>query len=174
MVENELIEKTLVLVKPDGVQRGLIGEVISRFEKIGVKIIGMKMISVDKKFAEEHYNDIKERKGDKVLQMLLEYCTMGPVVAMVLEGVDIVEVVRKVCGPTEPNKALPGTIRGDFAHANYNLSDTVGQAVRNIVHASGTKEEAEFEISHWFNENELLPYTSVHDVHILHKEVKKE
>ena len=163
-----MIEKTLVLVKPDGVQRGLTGEIIKRFENIGLKIVGMKMVWVDEEFATKHYSDVAERRGEKVFQMLMGLITMGPVVAMVLEGVDAVEIVRKVCGTTEPKAALPGTIRGDYAHVSFDYSDEVQEAVRNVVHASGTSAEAKVEVALWFKSEEIHEYPSVHDIHILH------
>ena len=166
-----MIEKTLVLIKPDGVQRCLVGDVIKRFENVGLKMIGMKMVWIDKKFAEKHYTeDITKRRGQKVRDMLLDLITMGPVVAMVLEGINAIEVTRKLCGITEPFAAAPGTIRGDFAHVNYRYADTiVDQAIRNIVHASGNKKEAKEEISLWFKKDEIHSYETVHDFHILHK-----
>jgi len=163
-----MIEKTLLLVKPDGVQRGLTGEIIKRFENVGLKIVGMKMVWIDEEFGAKHYSDVKARRGEKVFNAVLGLITMGPVVAIVLEGVDSVEVVRKICGPTEPKAALPGTIRGDFAHVSYAYSDTVDEAIRNVVHASGTKEEARNEIALWFKDDELHAYPSVQDIHILH------
>jgi nucleoside-diphosphate kinase len=165
-----MIERTLVLVKPDGVQRSLVGEVIKRFENVGLKIVGLKMRWIDQKFAEKHYtDDIAKRRGEKVRKNLMSLITMGPVVAIVLEGINAVEVVRKLCGTTEPSSALPGTIRGDYAHVNYAYADKADQAIRNIVHASGNLEEAKSEIKLWFKDDELHSYTSVHDVHILHK-----
>jgi len=163
-----MIERTLLLVKPDGVQRGLAGEIIGRFEKVGLKIAGMKMVWIDEEFGAKHYADVKTRRGDKVFKAVLALITMGPVIAVVLEGVDAVEVVRKICGPTEPKAAQPGTIRGDYAHVSYAYSDRVEEAIRNVVHASGTKEEAKNEISLWFKDNELHSYPSVQDIHILH------
>ena len=163
-----MIERTLVLVKPDGVQRGLTGEIIKRFENIGLKIVGMKMVWVNEEFATKHYSDIKERRGEKVFTGLMGLITMGPVVAMVLEGVDAVEIVRKICGTTEPKSAPPGTIRGDYAHVSFAYSDEVEEAVRNVVHASGTPDEAKVEVSLWFNDDEMHAYPSVHDIHILH------
>jgi len=163
-----LIEKTLLLIKPDGVQRGLTGEILKRFETIGLKIVGMKMVWIDEVFAAKHYYDVKERRGEKVFNGLMSLITMGPVVAVVLEGVDAVEIVRKVCGTTEPKTALPGTIRGDFAHVSFAYSDLVGQAVRNVVHASGKPDEAKMEIALWFKPEELHNYPSVNDIHILH------
>jgi len=165
-----MIERTLVLVKPDGVQRSLVGEVIKRFENVGLKIVGMKMIWIDEKFAEKHYTeDITKRRGEKVRKNLMSLITMGPVVAVVLEGISAVEVVRKICGTTEPSSALPGTIRGDFAHVTFAYADEANKAIRNIVHSSGNKEEAKSEIKLWFTDKELHSYPSVHDVHILHK-----
>lgn len=162
-----MIQRTLVLVKPDGVQRGLTGDIIQRFEKVGLKIVGIKMVWIDKDFAKNHYVGVAERRGQKVLDMLLDLITMGPVIAIVLEGVDAVPVVRKICGPTEPKEAQPGTIRGDYAHVSYSYSDKVSEAVRNIVHASGEPEEAEHEISLWFKPEEMHDYPSVHDIHVL-------
>lgn len=163
-----MIERTLVLIKPDGVKRSLSGEIISRFEKIGLKIIGMKMAWIDKNFAKKHYgDDIAERHGVKVRERLLDYITGGPVVAMVLEGVDIVNVVRKIVGSTYPNESLPGTIRGDFAHISKIYANTKEVHVKNLVHASGSKEEAKKEISLWFKENELHSYKGVHDEHLI-------
>lgn len=167
-----MIEKTLVLIKPDGVQRGLTGELINRFENVGLKIVAMKMVWIDEDFAAKHYADVKTRKGDKVFNALLRLITMGPVVAMALEGIDAVECVRKMCGPTEPKSAMPGTIRGDYAHVSYEYSDFVGEAVRNVVHASGSREEAKIEVAMWFNESEIHDYDSVHDLHILHRKVE--
>ena len=162
------VERTLVLVKPDGVQRALTGEVIKRFEGIGLKIVGAKMVWVNEEFARKHYSDVAARKGEKVFQGLLGLITMGPVMALVFEGVEAVEVVRKLCGPTEPRTAAPGTIRGDYAHVSYAFCDVADEAVRNIVHASGSKPEAKTEIALWFKDNELFSYPSVHDMHILH------
>ena len=162
-----MIQRTLVLIKPDGVQRGLSGDIIQRFEKVGLKIVGMKMLWIDKNFARSHYVGVAERKGEKVMDMLLDLITMGPVIAMVLEGVDAVPVVRKICGPTEPKEAQPGTIRGDYAHVSYAYSDRVSEAVRNVVHASGEPEEAEHEVGLWFTPEEIHDYPSVHDIHVL-------
>ncbi|MEK6816480.1 MAG: nucleoside-diphosphate kinase, partial [Nanoarchaeota archaeon] len=115
-----MIEATLVLVKPDGVMRGLIGEIVRRFEQRGLKIAGLKMIRIDPGFAKEHY---VEHVGKAFYNGLEEFITSGPVVAMVVEGVDAVELVRKLVGATEPKSALPGTIRGDYAHISYSHAD---------------------------------------------------
>jgi len=165
-----VVDRTLLLVKPDGVQRGLTGEILKRFETVGLKIVGMKMVWIDEEFAAKHYSDIKVRRGEKVFNGLMGLITMGPVVAVVLEGVDAVEVVRKICGPTEPKSAQPGTIRGDFAHVSFAYSDEVNQAVRNVVHASGAKDEAKVEIALWFQPSELHNYPTVNDIHILHQD----
>ena len=166
---ENMIEKTLILVKPDGVQRGLTGEILKRFENVGLKIVGMKMVWIDETFAAKHYSDIKSRRGEKVFNALMELITMGPVVACVLEGIDSVEVVRKMCGTTEPKTANPGTIRGDYAHVSFAYSDEVNQAVRNIIHASGNSEEAKNEIALWFTPNEIHNYPNVNEIHILHQ-----
>ena len=146
----KMMERTLVLIKPDGVERGLIGNIIGRFEQRGLKIIGMKMKWVDKKFAEKHYtDDIAKRKGKEVRDLLLEYVTAGPVVAMVVEGINAVENVRKIVGETEPKAALPGTIRGDLAHVSYSYADEKKMAVKNLIHASSTT-DADNVVALWF------------------------
>jgi len=162
-----MIERTLAVIKPDGVKRSLAGEIISRFEKIGLKIIGMKMTWIDKEFAKKHYGeDIAEKHGKDVRERLLSYISEGPVIAMVLEGVDAVNVVRKLVGPTYPNEAPAGTIRGDYAHISKVYANTKEIHVKNLIHASGTKEEAKIEVSLWFKNNELHSYKGVHDEHL--------
>jgi len=161
-------EQTLVVIKPDGVERSLIGEIIKRFEQRGLKVIGLKMKWIDKKFAKEHYTeDIEKRRGEKVRTLLLEFITEGPVVAMVIEGVNAIENVRKIVGDTEPRASPPGTIRGDFAHVSYSYADERKTAIRNLIHASGTREEAAKEIVLWFRKEELHDYPTVHDKHLL-------
>lgn len=157
------MERTLVLVKPEGVQRHLVGKIITRFEDAGLKIVGMKQAWVNKEFAKKHYHDVPERHGKKIFNQLIEYMTGGPVVAMVLEGSSAIENVRKIIGPTESKSALPGTIRGDFAHADYSHFDTKEKAIRNLVHASGNKKDAKIELPLWFNENELHSFKTVQD-----------
>lgn len=162
-----MMERTLVLIKPDGVQRSLTGEIISRFERVGFKIIGMKMVWIDKKFAEKHYTeDITKRRGEKVRNDLLKYIVEGPVIAIVLEGINVIENVRKLVGGTEPKSAPPGTIRGDYAHVSYAYADNKGIAIKNLIHASGDKKDAEYELKLWFSDKELHSYKNVHDVHI--------
>ena len=118
------IEKTLVLIKPDGLKRGLVGEIIKRIERTGLKIIAMKMTWIDKKFAEEHYSDIKERYDKRILDNLTGYVREGPVIAICFEGVDAISLVRKIVGETPyPNECSPGTIRGDYCHISKNYAN---------------------------------------------------
>jgi len=159
-----MTERTLVLLKPDAVQRGLVGEIVQRFEKAGLKIVGMKMVQVDKKFAREHYAEHVQKAFYPGLETLI---TMGPTVAMVLEGVEAIHIVRKMVGATEPKGAAPGTIRGDYAHVSYGYADKKGIGIKNLVHASDTPENAKKEIKLWFTDKELHTYKMVHDVHIL-------
>ncbi len=177
-------ERTLVVLKPDSIQRSLIGEIIARFEKKGLKIVAMKMVWPDKKKAKSHYDMPKEdmvalgqkalasyaERGQKpkfedpldiardVQKRLVEYLTTGPVVAMVIEGAHAIEVVRKIRGGTNPLTADVGTITADFTIDSYMISDASERAVRNLVHASSSKEEAEREIRIWFKESEIFDY----------------
>lgn len=159
-------EKTLILLKPDTVKRGLMGEIISRFEKAGLKIVAMKLKWADEKKAGEHYGeDIVKRRGEKVRNNLMNFITSGPVLAIVIEGIDAVENVRMMCGETEPKSAVPGTIRGDYSHVSYRHADEQSKAVENLIHASANPEEAEHEIYLWFNEDEISDYQTVHEAH---------
>jgi nucleoside-diphosphate kinase len=160
------IQRTLILIKPDGVQRGLAGRVIQRFEDVGFKIVGAKMVWIDEKFGKKHYFDLAQRKGEKVLNNMLQFMTIGPVIALCLEGIDAVEIVRKMVGSTEPKSAQPGTIRGDFAHHSYNYTDSNNKAIRNLIHASGNADEAKYEIALWFKSEELHSYKTVHEIHV--------
>jgi len=157
------MERTFVAIKPDGVQRGLIGRIIERFENAGLKIAGMKMIWVDKDMAKKHYKAHVDKTFYKGLE---QFITEGPIVAMVIEGLHSVESVRKIVGPTEPKQAPPGTIRGDFAHHSYEWTDKKGIAIKNLIHASGNKEEAEQEIKLWFSVDEVHKYKTVHEKHV--------
>src|SRR5665647_1344419 len=151
------MERTLVIFKPDAVMRGIVGEVLTRFERAGLKIVGMKMLQPDYEHFFQHYEGIgtlKSRKGNDIFEAQLATMQIGPVIAMVLEGVESVQFVRKMVGDTQPKSALPGTIRGDYAHVNYEQPAHAGMGVPNIVHASATTDEAEKEIVHWFNESE--------------------
>lgn len=146
--------------------RGIVGEVLTRFERAGLKIVGMKMLQPDYDRLYNHYEGIgtlKTRKGEEIFESQLKTMMLGPVIAMALEGVEAVEFVRKMVGPTEPKSAAPGTIRGDYAHVNYSQPATVGMGVPNIVHASATKEEAEKELALWFDDEELCQYDAVHN-----------
>lgn len=158
-----MIEKTLVLIKPDGVQRGLSGRILQRFEDAGLKIVGMKMKWVDREFSRKHYRAHLDKKFYPGLEAMI---TEGPVLALVLEGLQAVELVRKMVGPTEPKTAPSGTIRGDFAHHSYEATDAQGKSIKNLVHASGNAEEAEEEIKLWFKSEELHDYKTVHEVHV--------
>jgi len=135
-----MIEQTLVLLKPDAVKRGLMGRVISRFEDAGLKVVGSKMVLINEEFGKKHYYDIAARRGEKVLQVLLKFMTTGPVMVLCLEGINAVENVRKLVGGTEPKSALPGTIRGDFAHVSFAYADGQNKAIENLIHASGNAE----------------------------------
>lgn len=158
-------ERTLVLLKPDAVSRQLCGTIISRFENVGLKIVGMKMLWVDDQFSSKHYHDVKERRGEQVYLNLMKMITSGPIIAMVLEGIHAPELVRKMVGATESKSAAPGTIRGDFSHHSYAFADAEKKAIQNVVHASANKEEADFEINLWFSESELFDYETVHQTH---------
>jgi nucleoside-diphosphate kinase len=161
---EEMIEATLVLVKPDGVMRGLIGEIMRRFEQRGLKIAGLKMVRIDDDFSRQHYI---EHIGKAFYKGLEKFITSGPVVALAIEGVDAIELVRKIVGETEPKSATPGTIRGDYAHVSYGHADEKGISIKNLVHASGNKKDAEREINLWFSIEELHSYPVVHDEHVL-------
>jgi len=141
-------ERTFVMIKPDAVQRGLVGEIISRFEKKGIKVVAMKMISVSKKLAEKHY---EIHKSKSFFEPTVQYITSSPVVAMVLEGDNVIEMVRGMMGKTNPQDAAIGTIRGDY-----------GQFIgRNIVHGSDGSDTAEFEINLWFKPEEISSYSRI-------------
>jgi nucleoside-diphosphate kinase len=176
-----MIEKTLVLLKPDAVQRGLIGEIITRFEKCGLKIIAMKMVYADKDLAGKHYEadedwlksvgekSIKSslakglavsetdpiKKGLRVRDLLLDYITMSPVVALVIEGHGAVCAVRKIVGGTNPQDSAPGTIRGDYTIDSYTLADNSERSLQNLIHASDAVKQAEKEIKLWFKDEDI-------------------
>lgn len=182
-------EKTLVIIKPDGIQRTLIGEIIGRYERIGLKLVGLKILVPTTEQVHAHYTvdpewiqktgekaiSAYEKKGqtppstdpmevgNKVLENLKKYLTSGPVVAMVWQGAHAVEVVRKITGGTEPRSSDVGTIRGDFVLDSYQMADTDGRAIRNLIHASGSTDEAQKEISLWFDGNEIVNYRLVQE-----------
>src|SRR3989344_5370207 len=135
-----MIQQTLVLVKPDGIQRGLIGEIIKRFEQRGLKIIGMKMTQPKRETAKEHYGEeIAKRHGAHVLEALADYLSSSPVIAMVIEGSSAISTIRKISGDTYPGEAAIGTIRGDFAHVSKQRAKQDSKATPNLVHASGNE-----------------------------------
>jgi nucleoside-diphosphate kinase len=141
------MERTFIAIKPDGVQRGLISEIISRFERKGFKLVAIKIVVPSKDFAQKHYHDLKERP---FFNGLCEFLSSGPVIAMVWEGEGVIKYGRKLIGATDPQKSEPGTIRGD-------LAVVVG---RNIIHGSDGPETAKDEIGLWFKPEELVSYTS--------------
>ncbi len=144
------MERTFVMIKPDGVQRGLIGAIVERLERRGLRLVGMKLMQVSTELAEKHY---AVHKGKPFYDGLIKYITSGPVVAMVWEGTKAIEVVRSTVGATNPAAAAPGTIRADFAL----------EIGRNLIHASDGEETARFEIGLWFTDDELLSYTRDQD-----------
>ncbi len=182
-------EETLVIIKPDGIQRSLIGEILSRYERLGLKLSGLKMIVPTTGLAEKHYTIDPEWKrkvgekaiesylkkglksptndpikiGNRVLDDLKKYLSSGPVVAMIWRGAHAVKIVRKVTGGTEPLSSDVGTIRGDFVIDSYEMSDTDGRAVRNLIHASSSAEEAQKEIDLWFKKDEIMKYRLIHE-----------
>jgi nucleoside-diphosphate kinase len=182
-------ERTLVIVKPDGIQRSLVGEIVGRYEAAGLKIVALKMLVPTAKHIEEHYTlDPAWRTvtGEKTIQGYLDkglvppvtdplevtrrllgrlsaYMTAGPVVAMVLEGANAVKIVRKLTGGTEPLTSDVGSIRGDYVMDSYAMTDLDNRAIRNLVHASGSPKEAEDEIRHWFGKEELIDYRHVQE-----------
>ncbi|MEK7098805.1 MAG: nucleoside-diphosphate kinase [Patescibacteria group bacterium] len=159
-------EKTLILIKPDAIQRGLIGEIITRFEKVGLKLVGAKIVQPSQDHYFHHYENIGKmvsRRGQKAFDVTLSMMQMGPVLALVLEGIEAVALVRKMVGTTEPKSALPGTIRGDYAHMSFTHADANDVGIPNLVHASGDTTEAEVEIAHWFSEADLYSYETTHE-----------
>lgn len=176
-------EKTLVLIKPDGVKRNIIGKIISRFEDTGLKIIAVKMIHVNEEHAGKHYpldeewarkvfektKSVYEKEnkpmkynnhlewGEEIRKRNIDFIKEAPVVAMILEGPHAIEITRKIIGHTEPRQANPGTIRGDFISIeSYMISDAEGRAARNLIHASDSVENAKREIDLWFRKDEIM------------------
>lgn len=159
------MERTLIVLKPDAVKRGIVGEILSRFERVGLKIVGSKMLQPDQDHYYHHYENIGKmvtRRGKEIFDVTLDMMNEGPVIAYVLEGIEAVEVVRKMVGGTEPKVAQPGTIRGDYSHISFTHANKEGIATPNIIHASGDSAEAKQEIAHWFAQSELFEYETVH------------
>lgn len=182
-------ERTFVIIKPDGVQRSLIGEVVRRFERVGLKLVGLKFGIPNETQVEKHYTLDPEWKkkvgekaiasyekkgqippvtdpvkiGDMVVDRLKKYMTSGPVVMMAWQGAHSVELVRKLVGGTEPRSSDVGTIRGDYVLDSYMIADSDDRAIRNLIHASGSVEEAQQEIALWFSDGELVNYRLVQE-----------
>ncbi len=159
------MERTLIVFQPDAVMRGIVGEILTRFERVGLKIVGAKMLKPDYEHFYQHYEGIgtlKTRKGEEIFETQLKEMQQGPVIAMVLEGIEAVELVRKMVGGTEPKSAQPGTIRGDYAHMTYGYASAAKRGVPNVIHASADANEAKQEIAHWFSESEIVEYEPAH------------
>ncbi|NNM53892.1 MAG: nucleoside-diphosphate kinase [Spirochaetales bacterium] len=154
------MERTLCLIKPDGVRRGVVGQILERIERKGLKIIALKLTTPSADLAGQHYTyeDIAVRHGEAVRNALIKFLTSGPVVAFVVEGVSAIDNVRTLCGATEPLKAAPGTIRGDFAHHTFALTAAVGESVRNLIHASANAVDAARETALWFGPADYVTY----------------
>ena len=180
-------ERTLILIKPDAMQRGLAGKIISRFEDTGLKVIAIRMIWADEALAKSHYPlDMEwaanvfsktkavydkenkkmeyknpEEMGKTIQSWLIKFLKEGPIIAFILEGPHAIELARKILGSTEPRQALPGTIRGDFISIeSYATADTSKRVIKNLVHASDSKDNAEKEIAVWFKQSEIHPYST--------------
>lgn len=194
------MERTLIVIKPDAIQRNIVGDIITRYEKVGLKIIGMKMFIPTRDLLNKHYpvdrTEFIEGMGNKTLEnmqnlgldpkekfghtdphkigieiqkWLVEFMAKSPVIAIVLEGPHAVEVVRKIRGHTLPLMAQPGTITGDYSFDSSSIANNDMRPIRNLVHASGNVDEAEFEIGLWFSDSELFDYDTVHQKHMLPK-----
>jgi nucleoside-diphosphate kinase len=192
------LERTLVVVKPDGVQRSLIGEIIKRYEQSGLKLVGMKIMVPTEELVEKHYlldpewrmkTGLKtiesyKKKGktppsedplaitEVILRNLKKYMTKGPVVAMVWQGMHAAGIVKKITGGTEPLTSDMGTIRGDYTIDSYEVSDVDNRAVRNLVHCSGNAEEAKQEVPLWFKSDELIEYRLINEAMLYDEELK--
>lgn len=161
MADSNGIERSLVLFKPDAVQRGIVGEILSRFERVGLEIVGTKMILPSIAQYHKHYEEIGQmisRRGEHTFDITIQMMTEGPVIAMVFEGIEAVALIRKLVGTTEPKSADPGTIRGDFSHMSFGYADSTDKGIPNLIHASGNVAEAKREITHWFSADELYDY----------------
>lgn len=181
-------ERTLVILKPDAIQRSLIGEILGRFERVGLKMIALKLIIPREDQCWEHYQKdeawylkkgqrvVDDRKahdlpiekepieyGKDIIKTIVDYLTSGPVLGLVIQGVEAVSITKKLVGSTEPSTSDVGTIRGDFTIDTYGLSALDNRAVRNLIHCSDSPEEANREIPLWFEESELLKYRLVQE-----------
>jgi len=186
---DKYIERTLILIKPDAVKRGLASKIFSMFEEVGLKIVAMKMLQASREKAERHYpNTIEwiEGMGNKTLNLYkeydknpqnelgtanpreigemvkdwnIDYLISGPIIACVIEGIHAIDVVRKLCGNTMPRYAEAGTIRGSFSSTSAIVANANRRAVKNLIHASSNDSEAEHEIAYWFTPQEIISYT---------------
>ncbi len=170
------MEKTLVVLKPDAVQRGIMGEIITRFERAGLKVVAVKMVAPDEKHFHDHYEGISKlisRWGEEIYRITLSHMSEGPVLAIVLEGVEAVAHVRKMVGATDPKESAPGTIRGDYTHVTRAYTNERSGTLPNILHASGDVDEASQEIALWFDESEVYNYKAPHESTV-HGQVPKK
>jgi len=188
-----MIQRSLVLMKPDAVKRGIVGEILHRFERAGLKMVAVKLVQADGELAKKHYPDSEEWKlivgqrtidecnqygidlmqnmgtmdplkvGEIVKEWNEDFLKSGPVLAIVFEGVNAVERVRSLVGHTVPSKAMAGTIRGDFSLDSALAANRRGRTIYNLIHASGSAEEAENEIKLWFKDDEIVAYRRVHE-----------
>jgi len=159
------MERSLIILKPDALQRGIVGDIMSRFERVGLKIVAAKMLQPDTNHYHHHYETISKmisRRGQQAFDVTLEMMQQGPVLAYVLEGVGAIEVIRKIVGATEPKSAAVGTIRGDYAHVSFAHADKEETGIPNLIHASGDAAEAVEEIKHWFADTEIYDYDPLH------------
>lgn len=182
-------ERTLVVIKPDGIQRTLVGEIIKRYERMGLKLVAIKMMVPTPEHIEKHYTldpswrrvtGEKTIKGYKdkglkppsedplqitavLLENLKKYMSSGPVIAMIWEGAHVIQIIRKLTGGTEPLTSDVGSIRGDYVLDSYQMSDGDKRAIRNLIHASGSVKEAEMEIEHWFKKEEIINYRLIQE-----------
>ncbi len=192
-------ERTLVVIKPDGIERSLIGEIVKRYEQSGLKLVGLKMFVPTEELIEKHYLldpewpmktgmktiESYKSKGQKspsddplkisevILRNLKRYMAKGPVIAMVWQGIHAAGVVKKITGSTEPLTSQMGTIRGDYTIDSYQISDVDDRAVRNLVHCSGNTKEAEQEVDLWFKPNELIDYRLINEEILYDSELNK-
>lgn len=188
-----MIQRSLVLLKPDAVKRGIVGEILHRFERAGLKMVAVDLVQADEELAKTHYPNTKEWKlvvgqrtiddcekygidlmsnmgttdplevGELVKKWNIDFLMSGPVLAIVFEGVNAVERVRSLVGHTVPSKADPGTIRGDFSLDSAISANRRKRTIYNLIHASGSVEEAEMEIKLWFKEKDMLHYKRIHE-----------
>jgi len=166
MTSKKHIERTLLIFKPDAIQRGIVGEIMTRFERVGLKVIGMKMVHPDLDHYHKHYEGIGTmitRHGKTIFDYTVNCIICGPVIAVVLEGVESIAIARKLTGATEPKSAAIGTIRGDYCHISYGRADSEQKGIRNLIHTSADATEAEQEIKLWFDDKELFDYEVLHE-----------